>query len=161
MLQMVLKFLTTTSSLKLSLLHLAIDIPDGVVAPAIKNVTDMSLNEIAAASAAIVDKAQSGKLDPDDLEDACITISNLGAFGADRFIPIVIPGQCSILGIGKITDTLLPEETGHHHEGKPEILVRKIMAMTLSVDHRIANGSYAARFLDFARKQLEDASNFK
>jgi len=140
---------------------LAIDLPDGVVAPVIKNVSRMSVAEIAAASAALVEKAQAGKLGPDDLEDACITISNLGAFGADRFIPIVVPGQCSILGVGRITDTLLPEETGHRHQDKPEIVVRKLMSMTLSVDHRIANGSYAARFLDFARKQLEDASNFK
>ena len=74
---------------------------------------------------------------------------NLGAFGIDNFIPIVVPGQCSILGIGQITDTCVPDNGN--------ILVRKLMNMTLSVDHKVANGAYAAQFLDFVRKQLENS----
>jgi pyruvate dehydrogenase E2 component (dihydrolipoamide acetyltransferase) len=64
----------------------------------------------------------------------------------------VVPGQCSILGIGKITDTCVPDDGN--------ILARKLMNMTLSVDHKVANGAYAAQFLDFVRKQLEDTSTF-
>jgi len=139
---------------------LAIDLPDGVVAPVIKNAAKKSVTEIAGVSSVLIEKARSNKLAPNDLDGACITISNLGAFGADRFIPIVVPGQCSILGIGTIGDSVLPDETGHQGHEEAKIVVRKLMTMTLSVDHRIANGSYAARFLDFARKQLEDPSNF-
>ena len=78
--------------------------------------------------------------------------NNLYGTGIDSFIPIVVPRQCSILGIGRITDTCVPDN------GK--ILVRKLMNMTLSVDHKVANGAYAAQFLDFVRKLLEDTSTF-
>jgi len=100
---------------------LAISVPDGLVAPILK---------------------------PTDLEGGCITVSNLGAAGIDSFIPIVVPGQCSILGIGQITNTCVPDNGN--------IMVRKLMNMTLSVDHKVANGAYAAQFLDFVRKLLED-----
>jgi len=93
------------------------------------------------------------------LEGGCITVSNLGALGIDNFIPIVVPGQCSILGIGQITDTCVPPpDTLRWDNGN--ILVRKLMNMTLSVDHKVANGAYASQFLDFVRKLLEDTSTF-
>ena len=83
-----------------------------------------------------------------DLEGGCITVSNLGAFGIESFIPIVVPGQCSILGVGRITDTCVPDNGN--------ILVRRLMNMTLSVDHKVTNGAYAAQFLDLVKKTLEN-----
>ena len=130
---------------------LAISVPDGLVAPIVKNVSEKDVAEIARDSEALIEKARSNKLSPADLEGGCITVSNLGAFGIDSFIPIVVPGQCSILGIGRITDTCVPENDG--------FAVRKLMSMTLSVDHKVTNGAYAAQFLDFVRKLLEDPSN--
>ena len=132
---------------------LAISVPDGLVAPILKNLNKKNVKQIAADSKAIIEKARAGKLAPTDLEGGCITVSNLGAFGIDNFIPIVVPGQCSILGIGRITDTCVPDNGG--------IAIRKLMNMTLSVDHKVANGAYAAQFLDFVRKQLEDTAAFK
>jgi pyruvate dehydrogenase E2 component (dihydrolipoamide acetyltransferase) len=129
---------------------LAISVPDGLVAPIIKDVNKKDVKQIALDSQALVEKARNNKLAPTDLEGGCITVSNLGAFGIESFIPIVVPGQCSILGIGKITDTCVPDDGN--------ILVRKLMNMTLSVDHKVTNGAYAAQFLDFVRKQLEDTS---
>ena len=76
-----------------------------------------------------------------------MNISNLGAFGVDSFIPIVIPGQSSILGVGTVQDVVLPVDK--------EPAVRKIMNMTLSVDHKVINGAEAAQFLDFVKKLLE------
>jgi len=131
---------------------LAISVPDGLVAPIVKNVNKKDVRQIAADSQALIERARSNKLAPTDLEGGCITVSNLGAFGIDNFIPIVVPGQCSILGIGQITDTCVPNNGN--------ILVRKLMNMTLSVDHKVANGAYAAKFLDFVRKQLEDTTTF-
>jgi len=131
---------------------LAISVPDGLVAPIVKDVNNKDVRQIATDSQAIIERARSNKLAPTDLEGGCITVSNLGAFGIDNFIPIVVPGQCSILGIGQITDTCVPSNGN--------ILVRKLMNMTLSVDHKVANGAYAAKFLDFVRKQLEDTSTF-
>jgi pyruvate dehydrogenase E2 component (dihydrolipoamide acetyltransferase) len=131
---------------------LAISVPDGLVAPIVKNVNRKDIRQIARDGQALVERARANKLAPTDLEGGCITVSNLGAFGIDNFIPIVVPGQCSILGIGQITDTCVPDNGN--------IMVRKLMNMTLSVDHKVANGAYAAQFLDFVRKLLEDATQF-
>jgi len=129
---------------------LAISVPDGLVAPILKDVNKKDIKQIAGDSQALVERARNNKLAPTDLEGGCITVSNLGAFGIDNFIPIVVPGQCSILGIGQITDTCVPDNGN--------VLIRKLMNMTLSVDHKVANGAYAAQFLDFVRKQLENGS---
>ena len=131
---------------------LAISVPDGLVAPILKDVNKKDVKQIARDAKALVERARSNKLAPTDVEGGCITVSNLGAFGIDNFIPIVVPGQCSILGIGQIADTCVPDNGN--------IIVRKLMNMTLSVDHKVANGAYAAQFLDFVRKLLEDTSTF-
>jgi len=131
---------------------LAISVPDGLVAPIVKDVNKKDVRQISTDSQALIERARSNKLAPTDVEGGCITVSNLGAFGIDNFIPIVVPGQCSILGIGQITDTCVPDNGN--------IIVRKLMNMTLSVDHKVANGAYAAQFLDFVKKMLEDTSTF-
>ncbi len=132
---------------------LAITVPGGLVAPIVKDVNKKDITQIARDSKVLVEKARSNKLAPTDLEGGCITVSNLGAFGIESFIPIVVPGQCSILGIGQITETCVPDNGN--------IVTRKLMNMTLSVDHRVTNGAYAAQFLDFVRKLLEDTSTFE
>jgi len=133
---------------------LAIAVPDGLVAPVVKDVDKKDLAAIARESAALIERTRSGELLPEDLELGCITVSNLGALGVESFIPIVVPGQCSILGIGQIIDTCIPD--GAQPAGN--IAVRKLMSMTLSVDHKVTNGAYAAQFLDFVRKLLEQPS---
>jgi pyruvate dehydrogenase E2 component (dihydrolipoamide acetyltransferase) len=132
---------------------LAITVPGGLIAPIVKDANKKDIKQIARDSQSLIERARNNKLAPSDLEGGCITVSNLGAFGIDNFIPIVVPGQCSILGIGRITDTCVPDGGN--------ILVRKLMNMTLSVDHKVANGAYAAQFLDFIRKQLEDTSTYE
>jgi pyruvate dehydrogenase E2 component (dihydrolipoamide acetyltransferase) len=131
---------------------LAISVPDGLVAPIVKEVNKKDVRQIALDSQALIERARGNKLAPTDVEGGCITVSNLGAFGIDNFIPIVVPGQCSILGLGQISDTCVPDNGN--------IMVRKLMNMTLSVDHKVANGAYAAKFLDFVKKMLEDTSTF-
>ena len=131
---------------------LAVSVPDGLIVPVIKDVNKKDVMRIARDRGELIEKAHNNKLLLTDLEGACITVSNLGAFGIESFIAIVIPGQCSILGIGQITDTCVPDNG--------DIAVRKLMNLTLSVDHRVANGTYAAQFLDFVRKLLKDTSNF-
>jgi pyruvate dehydrogenase E2 component (dihydrolipoamide acetyltransferase) len=128
---------------------LAVSVPTGLIVPVIKNAHKKNLGQITAETKDLVEKAQNDKLLLTDLEGACITISNLGAFGIESFIPVVIPGQCSILGIGRIIDTCMPNNQN-----------RKMMNMTLSVDHKVANGDYAAQFLDFVKQLLEDTSTF-
>jgi len=131
---------------------LAISVADGLVAPLVKDVNQKDIKQVARDSKALIERTRNDKLDLSDLEGGCITVSNLGAFGIESFIPIVVPGQCSILGIGRIAETCVPDNGS--------ILVRKLMNMTLSVDHKVANGAYAAQFLDFVKKMLEDPSGF-
>jgi len=138
---------------------LAVELPDGVAAPVLKNLEGKRLSQIAREKTRLVEKTEAGKLRFEDLEGACITISNLGNLGIESFIPIVIPGQCSILGVGKITDTCQTEAT--FTAGTEEkIVIRKKMSLTLAVDHRIANGTQASQFLDFLRKYLQEPENF-
>jgi len=127
---------------------LAIAAGNGLVAPVVRDVGGKTLEQIAAAGRDLIARAKDNKLTADDLAGGCITISNLGGMGIDSFIPIVVPGQCSILGVGRIISTPMPS-------GKGDILIRKIMNLNLSVDHRIANGADAAQFLDYVKKQLE------
>lgn len=126
---------------------LAIATADGLVAPIVKDCGKKSLMQIAAACKDLIDRTRINKLGLDDLQGGCTTVSNLGGFGIDSFIPIVVPGQTSILGVGAITDTVVPSDGN--------LLVRKMMAMTLSVDHKVVNGADAAQFLDFVKKHLE------
>jgi pyruvate dehydrogenase E2 component (dihydrolipoamide acetyltransferase) len=132
---------------------LAIAAPEGLVAPIVKDADKKTIIEIARYTRQLAERAKNNELTPEDLEGGCITVSNLGSLGIDSFIPIVVPGQCSILGIGRIKDVCIPDDD---HLG-----VRKIMSITLSVDHKVANGAYAAQFLDFVKKTLEAPNEIK
>ncbi len=127
---------------------LAISVEDGLVAPLSRDADKKSLAEIATYNKALIERAKNNKLGADDVTGGCTTVSNLGGFGIDSFIPIVVPGQCSILGVGKITDTCVPIDGN--------IMVRKLMNLNLSVDHKVANGADAAQYLDFVKKLLEN-----
>jgi len=127
---------------------LAVEAPNGLVVPVIKDVQTKDLNHIASETQKLIEKAKQGKLSLADLEGACITISSLGAYGIDSFIPIVIPGQCSIVGIGQIIDDCVPNNN--------DVEIRKMMNMNLSVDHKVVNGAYASQFLDFVKKLLSN-----
>lgn len=126
---------------------LAVSTDDGLVAPILKDCGNKSLAELSAACKTLIERTKARKLDMDDLEGGCITVSNLGGFGVDSFIPIVVPGQSSILGVGAIQDAVLPVDKAPS--------VEKIMNLTLSVDHKVINGAEAAQFLDFVKKMLE------
>ena len=126
---------------------MAVSTEDGVVAPVIKACGSKTLIQINDDVEELVEKVRTGTLSLDDLSGGCLSISNLGAFGVDSFIPIVIPGQSCILGAGMIQDVVLPVDK--------EPAVRKIMNLTLSVDHKVINGAEAAQFLDFVKKLLE------
>jgi pyruvate dehydrogenase E2 component (dihydrolipoamide acetyltransferase) len=141
--------ITTAESINVGL---AMAGPDGLVVPVLKDVQKKDIAEVAQNSRQLIEKLKNNKIELTDLEGGVITVSNLGGFGVDSFIPIVVPGQCSILGIGKITDTCVPENGN--------IIIRKLMTITLSVDHKVANGAEAAQFLEMVRKTLEDVSTF-
>lgn len=132
---------------------LAMSVPEGLIVPVVKNANKKEIIAIARDTNTLIEKAENNKLLLTDLEGGCITISNLGAFGIESFIAVVVPGQCSILGIGRISDSCVPNDGN--------IITRKLMNITLSVDHKVANGAYAARFLDYVKKLLEDTAIFR
>jgi pyruvate dehydrogenase E2 component (dihydrolipoamide acetyltransferase) len=122
----------------------AVAAPQGLVVPVIRDVHTKSLADIAAESAELTKKARSNQLRPDDVTGACITISNLGVYGIDSFIAVTTPGQASVLAVGNIAKT--PAVSGE---------IRRKIDLTLSVDHTLVNGDYAARFLSFVAELLE------
>ena len=118
----------------------AIAVNDGVVAAVIPNAHVADLAEIAAQRRDVAERARAGKLRPSDIADATFTISNLGMYQVDAFTAIISPPQAAILAVGAIADRVVAVE------GKP--VVRSMMTLTLSCDHRVADGARAAMFLN-------------
>jgi pyruvate dehydrogenase E2 component (dihydrolipoamide acetyltransferase) len=125
----------------------AVAAPHGLVVPVIKDAQKKHVAQIATETEALTQKARSDQLTADDVGGACITLSNLGVFGIDSFIAIVSPGQASVMAVGNIAKSPIRTADGTQ--------VRRQIDMTLSVDHTIVNGDYAARFLSFAAELLE------
>ena len=116
----------------------AVDTPDGLLVPVIKNVDQKSLLQLAAEAAALAEKARTKKLAADDMQGACFTISSLGHIGGTGFTPIVNAPEVAILGVSKAT--IQPVWDGKAFQPK------LMLPLSLSYDHRVINGAAAARF---------------
>jgi pyruvate dehydrogenase E2 component (dihydrolipoamide acetyltransferase) len=117
----------------------AIAVNDGVVAAVVHNAHTGSLAEISIQRRDVAERARAGKLRPADIADATFTISNLGMYQVDQFSAIITPPQAAILAVGSIADRVVALQ------GQPQ--VRPMMTLTISCDHRVADGARAARFL--------------
>jgi len=124
---------------------LAIAVQHGVVGAVIHRANTLALAEISAQRRDLAERARGNKLRPQDITGGTFTISNLGMFQVDSFLAIITPPQAAILAVGAITDRVVAVG------GKPE--VRPILTMSLSTDHRVADGARAAEFL----RDLADA----
>jgi pyruvate dehydrogenase E2 component (dihydrolipoamide acetyltransferase) len=122
----------------------AVDTPDGLLVPVIKNVDQKSLLQLAAEAAELAEKARSKKLSANDMQGACFTISSLGHIGGTGFTPIVNAPEVAILGVSKAT--MQPVWDGKAFQP------RLMLPLSLSYDHRVINGAAAARFT----KRLSD-----
>ncbi len=129
----------------------AIAVNDGVVAAVIPNAHTATLAEIAMQRRDVAERARAGKLRPADIADATFTISNLGMYQVDQFSAIITPPQAAILAVGGIADRVVAVE------GKPA--VRPMMTLTLSCDHRVADGARAAMFLEDLADAIRDPSS--
>jgi pyruvate dehydrogenase E2 component (dihydrolipoamide acetyltransferase) len=116
----------------------AVDTPDGLLVPVIRNVDQKSLLQLAAEAAALAEKARAKKLSADDMQGACFTISSLGHIGGTGFTPIVNAPEVAILGVSKAT--MQPVWDGKAFQP------RLMLPLSLSYDHRVINGAAAARF---------------
>ncbi|NBF07429.1 dihydrolipoyllysine-residue acetyltransferase [Pseudomonas sp. Fl4BN1] len=122
----------------------AVDTPDGLLVPVIKNVDQKSLLQLAAEAASLAEKARTKKLSADEMQGACFTISSLGHIGGTGFTPIVNAPEVAILGVSKAT--IQPVWDGKAFQPK------LMLPLSLSYDHRVINGAAAARFT----KRLSD-----
>lgn len=126
----------------------AVDTPDGLVVPVIRDVDRMSLVDIAGALQETSQKARDRKLKPDDMQGGCFTISSLGGIGGTSFTPIVNAPEVAILGVSRAKRQPV-------WNGK-EFTPRMILPLALSYDHRVIDGALGARFTTFLSSRLSD-----
>ncbi|MEL7983075.1 dihydrolipoyllysine-residue acetyltransferase, partial [Vreelandella titanicae] len=127
---------------------IAVDTPDGLMVPVVRNADNKSLIEIAKEMAELGKKAQTKKLKRDEMTGGCFTISSLGSIGGTAFTPIVNAPEVAILGVSKAQ--MKPVWDGSAFQP------RLMMPLSLSYDHRAINGADAARFTAFLADVLTD-----
>ena len=130
----------------------AVNAPQGLVVPVIRNADKKTLAEIARLEKLFTEKARSNKLTLEQMQGETIALSNLGVYGIDSFVGIVPPLTSTILAVGNILPTVIPQDGN----GSPKHIVRKMLSLTLAVDHRVVRGTYAAKFLTLIKEQLQN-----
>lgn len=129
-------------------LGIAVDTPNGLVVPVVKDVDKKDIHELAKELGEISEKARDNKLTPVDMAGGCFTISSLGGIGGTAFTPIVNAPEVGILGVSrsKLTPT---------YEGD-KVIPRLMLPLSLSYDHRVIDGAAAARFIVDLGTRLAD-----
>jgi pyruvate dehydrogenase E2 component (dihydrolipoamide acetyltransferase) len=127
----------------------AVAVANGLIVPVIKDADLMTLQEIATAAAELIAKAKYGQLQPDDYTGGTFTITNLGMFDIDEFTAIINPPESAILAIGKINQTPVVAADG-------AVVVRPIMTLSLTYDHRVIDGAPAAQFLQRIKQIMQN-----
>jgi len=129
-------------------ISIAIDTPKGLMAPAIFNVDKKSIPKISDEIERLVENASRGELAIAELVGGTFTVTNLGAFGIEAFIPLVNPPQTAIIGVGKTY--MKPVAVGD------KIVVKPLVTISLVFDHRVVDGAPAAAFLQEVKRFLEN-----
>lgn len=131
-------------------INIAVATEHGLIAPFIPDADHKPLGEIARLTKDLIARAREERLRPEEYQGGTFTISNLGMFGlVEHFTAIINPPQAAILAVGSIVRELV------YREGSDEPVPVRRMRMTLSTDHRVADGAAAARFLAAVRHLLE------
>ncbi len=126
----------------------AIALPEGLIVPVIKYAAQKSLSQIATDANELYDKARNKKIQPQEFTGNTFTISNLGMMDIDEFTAIINPPDACILAVGKIAQT--PVVVNNN------VVVKNIMKLTLSCDHRVVDGAVGAAFLQTLKSYLEN-----
>jgi pyruvate dehydrogenase E2 component (dihydrolipoamide acetyltransferase) len=127
---------------------IAVAAPQGLVVPVIRSAERLRLAEIAAARAEVVGRARENKLQRSDLEDGTFTISNLGMYRVERFTAVLNPPQAAIVAVGATEERAVPLDG--------EVVVRPMLTLTATFDHRAVDGAPAADFLQTVKQLLEE-----
>ncbi len=134
-------------------LGLAVNLEQGLVVTVIRDAEELSLAELHDAATELIAKARAGKLTPDEMGGSTFTISNMGMLDIENFTAIINPGESAILAVSSTLQQPAVKDN--------QIVVRDIMKMTLSSDHRIIDGATAARFANAVKQKLEEISLWK
>ena len=127
----------------------AVDTPNGLVVPVIRDVDQKGLFDLAEELAATAGRAREGKLSPGDMQGGCFSISSLGGIGGSHFTPIVNAPEVAILGVGKAKMQPVYQDDGSFHPGL-------ILPLALSYDHRVVDGAQGARFTSYLSRVITD-----
>lgn len=127
---------------------LAVATEEALLVPVVKDVAGKNLYEIASDGDALIEKARKGELAIDDVTGGTFTVTNLGMFGVRDFTPIINPPQCAILGVGEMQDRPCVCDG--------QIIVKPMMTLSLTFDHRIVDGAQGAIFIRRVKELLEN-----
>lgn len=132
-------------------LGVAVDTPDGLIVPVVRDVDKKGLVELAKELATLSEKARKKQLMPNELQGGCFSISSLGGIGGTAFTPIINAPEVAILGVSKSS------YQGVFQDG--EFVPRLMLPLSLSFDHRVIDGAEGARFLVYLSNMLTDIRN--
>lgn len=129
-------------------LGIAVSVDQGIMVPVVKSCQDKNLSELAKAIGDVSARARSGKLNPADVQDGTITLTNFGISGVMMGIPIIRYPEVAILGLGAIQKKVVALDDD-------QVAVRSVMHVSLTFDHRVIDGMYGCGFLNSLREHLE------
>lgn len=127
---------------------IAVALDNGLIVPVIRDADLMTIQEISTAVSELVEKAKSGCLKSDEYRGGTFTITNLGMFDVDEFTAIINPPESAILAVGKINRIPVAENDN--------IVIKPIMVLSLTYDHRIIDGAPAAQFLQRVKQIMQN-----
>ncbi|MBU8901665.1 MAG: 2-oxo acid dehydrogenase subunit E2 [Victivallales bacterium] len=127
----------------------AVSVENGLVVPVVKNTDRKALDEIQAEIAELAEKARTNKLGADEMKGGTFTISNMGMLNVESFGAIINPGEAAILAVASAIPTPVVIDG--------EIVIRNIMKVSLSADHRVVDGAMGAEFINAFKNKLEDS----
>ncbi|MBI4965748.1 MAG: 2-oxo acid dehydrogenase subunit E2 [Desulfomonile tiedjei] len=127
---------------------MAMALEEGLIVPVIWDIGKKSLSDTAKARAKLVENGRTGKLTPDEMKGSTFTLSSLGMFGVEEFTANINQPESAILAVGAILDKPVVVNK--------EVLIRPIMKLTLSYDHRVIDGAKAAEFMKTLKELMED-----
>jgi pyruvate dehydrogenase E2 component (dihydrolipoamide acetyltransferase) len=131
----------------------AVDTPDGLLVPVVRDVDRKSISELAIELHHLVQKTHERKVSLEDMQGGTFTITNIGRLGGGHFFPIINYPQVAILGMGSARMQPVVRESS---SGKSDIVARLMMPLVLSIDHRILDGGDATQFMRVIIDALED-----
>ena len=126
---------------------IAVDTPRGLVVPVLMNVQEKTVSALSKVAEDLLKRASEGKAAPDELTGSTFTITNLGVYDIDGFTPIINPPECAVLGIGRLVKEYLVVDD--------QPMIRSMLTLSLTFDHRLVDGAPAARFLQRIKHFVE------